>query len=156
MLPKRETTLHTNLLGLTAAAMFAVSFSAFAATITPEALDGATVVDAAKARELMGSGAVMVDTRTAVEYAESNIAGAIHIPYKEKSEKTADFDAAADKFDLSKLPADKAAAIITQCNGAGCWKSYKAAAVAAKAGYKNVYWFRGGLPEWKENGLPIE
>jgi 3-mercaptopyruvate sulfurtransferase SseA len=28
--------------------------------------------------------------------------------------------------------------------------------MAVKAGWKNVYWFRGGFPEWKESKLPIE
>jgi rhodanese-related sulfurtransferase len=144
-----------NLRTLFTAVFLAASCQALAAT-TPETLDGASVVSAEKARELMERGAIMVDTRTAAEYAESHITGAIHVPYREKSKKSVDFDASVDRFDLSRLPVDKSAGVITQCNGAGCWKSYKAAAAAAKAGYQHVYWFRGGLPEWKEKNLPIE
>ena len=48
-----------------------------------------------------------------------------------------------------KLPADKAAQLIFACNGAECWKSYKASHAAIQAGYTRVYWFRGGLPEWR-------
>jgi len=123
---------------------------------TPSSLKGAEIVDAAKAKSLMDGGAKLIDTRVANEYAEAHIKGATNVPYKEKSAKAADFDASLDSFDVTKLPADKNAAIITQCNGAECWKSYKGAAAAIKAGYKKVYWFRGGLPEWKAKGLPVE
>lgn len=123
---------------------------------TPPSLDGATVVDADKVKSLMASGATLLDTRVAGEYAEAHIVGAVSVPYKEKSAKSVDFDASKDKFDLSKLPADKNASIITQCNGPECWKSYKSAVAAVKAGYKHVYWFRNGIPEWKAKGYPVE
>lgn len=146
---------RNSLLSMIAACAFVSSGIAMAAE-TPASLNGAEVIDAAKAKSLMDGGAKMIDTRVANEFAEAHIKGAINVPYKEKSAKAADFDAALDSFDLAKLPADKNAAIITQCNGAECWKSYKGAAAAVKAGYKKVYWFRGGFPEWKAKGLPIE
>ena len=61
-----------------------------------------------------------------------------------------------DKFDLSKLPADKNTTFIMYCDGTICWKSYKSAQMAIKNGWKNVIWFRGGFPEWKETGMPVE
>lgn len=133
-----------------------VSTTIALAAETPPSLKGAEVVDASKAKSLMDGGAKMIDTRVAAEYAEAHIKGAINIVYKEKSAKSADFDATQDSFDVSKLPADKGAAIITQCNGAECWKSYKGAVAAIKAGHTKVYWFRGGFPEWKAKGLPVE
>ena len=51
---------------------------------------------------------------------------------------------------------DKTKPVIFACNGAECWKSYKAAKVAAAKGFKSVYWLRGGLPEWDAGGLPTE
>lgn len=123
---------------------------------TPDNLKGATVVDAAKAKSLSDSGVVVIDSRVANEYVESRIKGAISIPYKEKSAKSVDFDASQDSFDLSKLPANKDAGILIYCNGAECWKSYKASTAAIKAGYKTVYWFRLGIPEWKARGYPTE
>jgi len=143
------------LLSMIAACAF-VSSGVALANETPASLKGAEVVDAAKAKSLMDGGAKMIDTRVANEYAEAHIKGAINVPYKEKSAKAADFDASQDNFDVSKLPADKNAAIITQCNGPECWKSYKGAVAAIKAGHKKVYWLRGGLPEWKAKGLPVE
>jgi rhodanese-related sulfurtransferase len=123
---------------------------------TPDSLKGATLVDAAKAKSLIDSGVKVIDARVANEYAESHIKGAVSVPYKEKSAKAVDFDASQDSIDLSKLPADKNAGILFYCNGAECWKGYKAASAAIKAGYKTVYWFRLGIPEWKAKGYPTE
>lgn len=134
-------------LGLSAGAM---------AAETPATLAGAKVVGAAEAKKLIDGGAMAVDTRVAAEYAEKTIKGAKSVPYKEKSAKEAGFDASQDQFDLSKLPADKAAPVVMFCNAGECWKSYKGSTVAVKAGYSKVYWFRGGLPEWVAAGLPTQ
>lgn len=124
--------------------------------LTPESLDGAKIVDSSEVESLMSKGAKLYDVRKKAEYAEAHIPGAVSLPYKEKSEKSADFDASADKFPVEELPSDKSIAVIFQCNGSRCWKSYKAAHAAVKAGHKNVNWFRGGIPEWKEKGFPVE
>ncbi|MGE5493595.1 MAG: rhodanese-like domain-containing protein [Actinomycetota bacterium] len=123
---------------------------------TPESLEGTTLVSADKAKALLDGGAAVIDTRVAQEFAEGHIKGAKNVPYKEKSAKATDFDASQDSFDISKLPADKNAAIVLYCNGPECWKSYKASKLALKAGYKKIQWFRGGFPEWKSKGYPVE
>jgi len=147
------TKLTSGLLG--AAVLMAVSLNV-SASETPASLAGATLVNAEKAKQLVDSGTPIIDTRVANEYAEAHIKGAKSVPYKEKSAKAVDFDAAMDTFDLTKLPADKNAPIIFYCNAGECWKSYKASVVAMKSGYKKVYWFRGGIPEWKAKGYPVE
>ncbi len=123
---------------------------------TPDSLNGAIVVDEAKAKSLIDSGIMAIDARVANEYAESHIKGAINIPYKEKSAKAVNFDANEDSFDVKKFPANKSTPVVIYCNGPECWKSYKASTAAIKAGYKTVYWFRSGLPEWKAKGNPTE
>lgn len=126
------------------------------AAVTPDTLSGVQVVNAEQARDLQAKGAPMIDTRVAAEFAEKTVKGAISVVYREKSAKAADFDAKEDKFDLGKLPADKATPVVMFCNSGTCWRSYKAAAVARDAGYKQVYWFRGGMPEWTAKGLPTQ
>ncbi len=117
---------------------------------------GVKVIEAKDVQALQAKGALIVDTRRASEYAEATIKGAINVPYDpEKSAKDAGFDASQDKFDLAKFP-DKNKDIVTFCNAASCWKSYKSAAVLAKAGYKNVNWYRNGFPDWKARKLPME
>lgn len=131
------------------------SLSAMAAD-TPATLAGVKLINAAEAKKLIDSGVPAIDTRVSAEYAEKTIKGAKNVTYKEKSAKDVGFDASQDQFDLSKLPADKAAPIIFFCNAGECWKSYKASVVAKKAGYSNISWLRGGFPEWSKAGLPTQ
>lgn len=143
---------------LIAAFTASIGFIAFSANAVdnPDKLAGGTIVTADKGKELLAKGVSVIDTRTANEYAESHIKGAKLVSYKEKSAKAADFDASKDEFDLAKLPSDKNAEIMFYCNGIDCWKSYKASVTAIKAGYKKIYWLRGGLPEWKSKGGAVE
>lgn len=142
------------LLGLAVLAFPTLAFSS--GPQTPESIPGVAAITAEKAKAMVESGVMIVDTRVANEYVEQHIKGAISIPYKEKSAKSVDFDVKLDSFDLSKLPADKDTSVIFYCNAGECWKSYKSSVIAVKAGYKNVYWLRGGIPEWKAKGYAVE
>jgi ABC-type phosphate/phosphonate transport system substrate-binding protein/rhodanese-related sulfurtransferase len=123
---------------------------------TPRVLDGAKIITAEEAAALMRTGVPIYDTRVKAEYEEHHIKGAKSLPYSEKSHKEVGFDAKLDKFDLSKLAQDRNTPVIFACNGPECWKSYKASVAAIEAGYKQVYWLRGGFPEWKAKGMPLE
>ena len=123
---------------------------------TPTTLPGAKIISANEAKALIGKGVPVYDVRVKDEYHNGRVPGAISVPYQEGSAKEVDFDPGDDKFDLNKLPKDKNAALMMYCDGTICWKSYKSAVMAVKAGWKNVYWFRGGFPEWKESKMPIE
>jgi rhodanese-related sulfurtransferase len=123
---------------------------------TPPTIDGAKVVTATEVEKLMAQGVPVIDARVANEYADEHIKGAKNVPYKEKSAKATSFDSSLDTFDLNKLPVDRAAPMVIYCNAGECWKSYKATVLALRAGYKQVYWFRGGIPEWKSKKLPTE
>lgn len=125
---------------------------------TPTSLPGVNRITAQEAQSLLTQGATLVDTRTEKEFKTKRIRGAVFAAYVEKSLKDVAFNAGQDDFQaLNKLPnLDKAKPVIFACNGAECWKSYKAAKVAAEKGFKSVYWFRGGLPEWDAAGLPTE
>jgi PQQ-dependent catabolism-associated CXXCW motif protein len=46
--------------------------------------------------------------------------------------------------------------LIFFCAGAACWESYNAVLRANAAGYKNLYWYRGGLASWNAAGLPMQ
>lgn len=126
------------------------------ASMTPDKLDGVKLITAEQARDLLAKGAPVIDTRVAAEYAEKSIKGAVSVPYREKSAKDVKFDRAQDNFDLAKLPADKGAPVVFFCNAGECWKSYKASVLARDAGYKQIHWFRGGMPEWTGKGMPTQ
>lgn len=125
---------------------------------TPTSLPGVTRVSAREAQTLQSQGALLVDTRTEKEFQTRRIPGAVWAPYIEKSLKDIAFNAGQDDFSaLGKLDKlDPNRAVIFACNGAECWKSYKAAKVAQQKGFKKVHWLRGGLPEWEAEGLPVQ
>lgn len=123
--------------------------------LTPASIPGVETVAAAEVQKLSGSGAILVDTRSAKEYDHEHIKGAIHAPYLEKSLKEREFDASLDDYTaIQKLPKDKA--LVFYCNGFECWKSYKASIVIKKLGYTKIYWYRGGMPDWRNSKLAVE
>ena len=85
----------------------------------------------------------LIDARTADEYQEAHIKGAISIP--------------ENKFDqsLSLMPSDKGRLVVFYCNGIKCGKSKKAAQKATAAGYTNLLVYGEGFPVWEEKELPI-
>lgn len=145
---------------------FAIAFSAFflSASIsaqiverkmTPLTAPGAEVVSIEKAQTLLGK-AQFYDFRSAVNFGKGHIKGAIAFPYSGKSENIENFDASQDKFDLAKLPADKNAVIVMYSDGPFGWKSWKAAVIASRAGYKNIKWLRDGVEGWTARNLPLD
>lgn len=134
---------------------FAGTAAAQAAPPTPAAAAGVEVVTPQQAQALVGK-ASFFDMRSAVNYGKGHIKGATALPYDQKSELVENFDASKDKFDISQLPADKAAPIVFYSDGPTGWKSYKAARLASAAGYRNVKWMREGVAGWTAKGLPLE
>jgi len=136
--------------------LLSVSAVALAQETPAAAPAGVKLVEAKAVQELQAKGALLIDTRKAAEYAEGTIKGALSVPYDpEKSAKDVGFDSGQDKFDMGKI-ADKNKDYVVFCNSGTCWKSYKAAVVMAKNGYKNVHWYRNGVPDWKARKLPME
>lgn len=123
---------------------------------SPEILAGVAIPTAEQVRKLMGQGVPLFDVRPLAHYREAHIPGAVNVPYRMNSPKEVDYDDSVDGFDLSRLPKDRNAPMIFQCNGAECWYSYKAARYMAKRGFTKVYWFRTGLPAWKAAGYPVQ
>ena len=125
---------------------------------TPLQLPGVQRISAKEAQKLQASGAVVVDTRSEKEYKAQRIRGSVHAAYLEKSLKDVAFNASLDDFKALDGIAQVTPAkpVIFACNGAECWKSYKASKVASGKGFKSVYWLRGGVPEWAAAGLPTD
>lgn len=124
---------------------------------TPRLLAGANLVeDPGHIAQLLAQGARYIDTRTSEEFKQGHVPGAVLVSYVEKSAKDPGYDPAADQFDLQALGMNKSQPLIFGCNGAECWKSFKASHAAVQAGFKNVYWFRTGFPAWRDAGHPVE
>ena len=146
-----------NSLKLTLATASKADFKGVASMLntTPTSLPGARIIAAAEARDLMAKGVAIYDVRDNETHKMGYIPGSILVPYDEASAKEVDFDHVDDKFALDRLPKDKNTPLIMFCDGTVCWKSYKSTVMAIRAGWKNIYWFRGGFPEWKEAGFVI-
>jgi rhodanese-related sulfurtransferase/ABC-type phosphate/phosphonate transport system substrate-binding protein len=123
---------------------------------SPEVLAGAAIPSAEEVKKLMAQGVPLFDVRPLAHFREAHIPGAVNLPYQMNSLKEVEYDDSVDSFDVGKLPRDKNAPMIFQCNGAECWYSYKAARYMVKRGYTKVYWFRTGLPAWKAAGYPVQ
>jgi rhodanese-related sulfurtransferase len=120
---------------------------------TPTSLEGGKVITAEEGKKLADAkNVVFIDTRNVLNYGKGHVPTAVAAAYKEKSEKVASFDASQDQFDLGKLPTDKSAQVVFYSDGPTGWKSYKAAVLAIKSGYKNVMYMRGGFAEWVARG----
>ena len=145
--------------GLSALAMLAASLTCVAQDkkpSTPAALASGKVVTADEAKKLLdGKSAAFFDTRSPMNFGKGHVPGAKAIPYGEKSEFAENFDASKDRFDLAQLPADKNTVLVFYSHGPTGWKSYKAAVLAVRAGYKSVHYFRDGLAEWEAKKYPL-
>lgn len=137
--------------------LMAVTATAVEKPPTPTELKGGKVISTDEAKALLDKKeAKFFDFRSPVNYGKGRLRGAVNLPYKEKSEYKADFDASVDKLDMSALPKDKNAKMVFHSDGPTGWKSYKAAVLAIKAGYKNIMWYRSGTAEWEAKGYPLE
>ena len=112
---------------------------------SPAAVDGATTVNAAIAKELFDRGVPFVDVRKGKDWDAGRIPGAIHLDVKKVlSDET-----------LAKV-AGKDQEVTLYCNGPKCMRSSKASTKAVGWGYQKVYYFRDGFPAWKAAGYPVE
>lgn len=102
-------------------------------------------VGLAQAKDLHDSGqAVLVDARSADSFAKEHITGAVSLPLAVAGGKN------------PPLPENVTpdTIIIAYCNGFSCHDSMELGKILIKAGYRQVFVFEGGLPEWRDAGYP--
>ena len=133
---------------LMASALF-ISAGAYGASehpLTPEFIDGTTRVSAEEVVALVEKtpNLVIIDARKASDFKKGFIEGAVSMPNTDTTPEA-----------LAKVAKSKATPIMFYCNGVRCGRSVDSAKVAMAAGYKHVYWFRGGIEEWEAKGLPL-
>lgn len=104
--------------------------------------DNITSVPATEFENIIkGDSVQLLDVRTPLEYAEGHIAGALNI-----NVQSDDFQQVAEK-ELSKD-----STILVYCRSGR--RSMNAAEILTKLGYKVVN-LKGGIIEWREDGLPV-
>ena len=91
---------------------------------------------------------VLLDNRVPADFEKERITGAKRLSPDDMLEKGI---AAAEAMGLKKDDI-----IVNYCNGVKCWRSSGAIVLLQDKGYKNLYWFRDGMPEWIKKGYPTE
>jgi phage shock protein E len=84
--------------------------------------------DPEAARKLISAGAVVLDVRTADEYAEAHLPNAVNVPVQEMSSRLGDVE--------GLVAGDKARSIVVYCAAGG--RAAKAKAQLEAAGYSHV------------------
>lgn len=90
--------------------------------------------------------AILVDAREFSAFESLHIRDAVSLPVAEADRKLPEF---SKKYKHSSL-------LVVYCSGYGCRDSKLLAEKLLKAGYGEVLVYEGGLPEWKDTGLPVE
>lgn len=88
------------------------------------------------------SNIAILDVRTAKEFADGHVAGAVNIDVNQT-----DFAQKIDQLDRSKT-------YIVYCRSGR--RSSKAVGIMATKGFKNLYNVSDGFVGWNKNGLPFE
>lgn len=102
------------------------------------------VLDMGEVDDLINSDAppLLIDIRSAEEYAEEHVENAINIPMEQLNKNA------------EGLPKDKSAAIVTVCNVGKI--SMTATLILKSLGYRNVMNLGGGMTAWMSEGYPTE
>ena len=96
-------------------------------------------VSASEAKQIVDSGATVVDVRTEVEFEAGHIPGALHVPVADVQQRAAEF------------PKDRA--VLLYCRSGN--RSGPVADAFAASGY-DAHSIEGGLIGWDEAGLGLE
>jgi len=113
----------------------------------PAQVTGTTKIDHQRAKQLHDEGALFLDTRGKHAYQESRIPNSINLDFKGEH---------FNKDNFEKIIGDTDQKIVIYCNGEKCLRSSGASEKAIQWGYKNIYYFRGGFPDWINNDYPTE
>lgn len=113
----------------------------------PIVLDGATPITAEELVDLIDEmdNLVLIDTRQPTKFSNGTIEGSKSLPNTKTSPRA-----------LSSLVPDKLTPVVFYCDGLSCPHSMKSVKKAVSYGYVNIFWFRGGITEWTDKGLPIK
>ena len=124
---------------------------------TPLAIPGAQVIDTPALRERIAAGSPQLLFDAIGGEGHDSIPGAIWLP---GAGGGSDFGDAVQQ-QLAKTLAlvtagDPGRPLVFFCVNRNCWLSYNAALRAVRLGYREVYWYRGGLQAWRAAGGSLE
>lgn len=114
--------------------------------VSPDSIPGTTLVDAAALIELAATQPDLriIDSRISSDRRHGYIEGSISLP-----------DVETDCSSLARHIDSKQTPTLFYCNGPKCGRSGKAIKVAVDCGYQQLYWYRGGMEDWMDEGFPV-
>ena len=86
---------------------------------------------------------VLLDNRVATDYDKEHIPGALRLAPDDLMPNPK----LADRFSKDDV-------IVNYCNGVKCWRSSGAMVLLQSLGFKNLYWYRDGIPDWVKKDYP--
>lgn len=121
-----------------------VNSTALASTL--KSIPGSTTVDSEDVVNLIVElpELVIIDARIASDRLEGYIEGSVSL-------SNIDTDCENLEAVLKSLQTP----VLFYCNGINCERSEKSAQIAVSCGYSEIYWFRGGIEEWKYKQYPL-
>jgi rhodanese-related sulfurtransferase len=114
--------------------------------LSPAGIAGAVTIDAEQLIALVvrRPDTVLIDSRVGVDRTDGYIEGSVHL-----------VDTKTDCDSLAGLIGTRTTPVIFYCNGVSCDRSGRAVGIAVACGYREVYWFRGGIEEWRAKEFPL-
>jgi rhodanese-related sulfurtransferase len=122
--------------------LFAVLLVSGGALLWPYLQTRGRKVTLLQATQMLNQGkTVVLDVRSAEDFAGGHIRGALNIPLKDLPQRVGELEKSRSKN------------VIVVCQAG--MNSAKASAQLDKAGFKEVYSLAGGLTAWQAQGLPV-
>jgi len=103
-------------------------------------LSGVKRLDAVEYLKMRGSEYVLIDVRSASEWATGHATNALHIPLGEITTR------------MREIPENKPVVVVCASGN----RSSMAATALAKNGFSPVFNFSGGMGAWRSVGLPVK
>jgi len=116
----------------------------------PDPTNPVREITTAQAWQAFQAKALFLDARRSADFADGHVAGAWCAPVWE-----ADVDTQITIFEATTKPATQDP-LVLYCSGGDCEDSHMLAGKLLKLGYRNLLIYRGGFPDWVEQGRPVQ
>lgn len=111
----------------------------------PDTISGTKTINAEELIDLATEteSLILIDARLRSDHKQGFIEGSINLP-----------NTLTSCASLKEFTNDESQPLLFYCNGPKCERSTHAVQIAQSCGYQNIYWFRGGMDEWKKKHYP--
>ena len=113
---------------------------------SPDSIEGATKINSEELIELVNDveNLVLIDSRETSNRTFGYIEGSVGLQ-----------DTDTNCESLKNVIESTQSSVVFYCNGPKCGRSVTAANIALSCGYSNLFWFRGGIEEWRHKSYPL-